>query len=54
MPWGSQGFAKPAEVRSPPAGFISSLKAEDAGRNFQFLPDRKPHFARAHVYKLLR
>ena len=49
MAWGSQGFAKPAEVRSLLAGFISSLKAEGAGRNFQFFPDRRPHFARAHV-----
>jgi hypothetical protein len=53
VPWGSQASQKPAEVRSPLAGFISSLKAEGAGRNFQFFPDRKPHFARAHVYELL-
>jgi hypothetical protein len=51
---GFTGFAKPAEVRSPLAGFISFLKAECAGCNIEFFRDRRPHFAsRAVVLPLL-
>ena len=43
----------PAEVRSPLAGFIFRWKAEGAGRNIEFFPDRKAPFSRPLLLRLL-
>ena len=42
--------ASQSPLRSVLAGFISSLKAEGAGRNFQFFPDRRPPFRPRSCY----